>query len=162
MRLSDNFEPVIFFSKRSWTHKNVNQTKTNWQNKNKLRKNNKGNSFSRAQELLRGWKSYFFCILVLFYAQDFFVKKNWLEIVLITSFYYAMYVYPYQPTYRAFLFVTICENLFLWELFFISENVLFFMRIFFHLWESFFYENSFLFMIIYVFMKISKRMNPII
>ena len=54
-----------------------------------------------------------------FCAREIFSKKiNRFEIVLITTFYYTTDVYPYQPTYRAsiymhlFLFVTICENLF--------------------------------------------------
>ena len=131
----------FFLTKKPWTHKNVNQTKTNWQNKKKQTKDNKGNKFSRAQGLLRGWKSVFLHFGA--FLRSRFRKKNWLEIVLITSFYYAMYVYPYQPTYRAFLFVTICENLFLWELFFIRENVFFFMRILFHLWEFFFKRTLF-------------------
>ena len=36
-------------------HKNVNQTKTNLQNKNKRTKNNKGNMFLGAKKLLRRW-----------------------------------------------------------------------------------------------------------
>ena len=53
-------------------------------------------------------------------------KINRLEIVLVTSLYYATSVYPYQRTYREFicthlfLFAIICENLFfLWESFLI-------------------------------------------
>ena len=37
--------------------------------------NNRGNNFSHAQKLLRGWKSFVLC-LVLFYYQIFFVKKK--------------------------------------------------------------------------------------
>ena len=142
MRLSDNFEPVIFFNEKTL---NAQKRKSN---QNQLTKQNQANKKQQRQQVFartrtsKRVKIVFFCILVLFYAQD-FVKKNWLEIVLITSFYYAMYVYPYQPTYRAFLFVTICENLFLWELFFIRENVFFFMRILFHLWEFFFMRTLF-------------------
>ena len=76
-------------------------------------------------------------------------KKNRFGIVLITSLYYTTSVYPYQPTYREFicthlfLFVIVCENLFfLWKFFWISS----------YLWSS----------VRIYFLKISKRINPII
>ena len=72
-------------------------------------------------------------------TKSFLKKKHRLEIVLIASFHYTTDVYPYQPTYRAsiymqlFLFVIIYENLF--------ESLLFYD----HLWESIFlslYEDK--------------------
>ena len=67
-------------------------------------------------------------------TKSFLKKKHRLEIVLTASFHYTTDVYPYQPTYRAsiymhlLLFVTLCENLFeslliydqLWEFIFLS------------------------------------------
>ena len=160
MRLSDNFEPVIFLTKKPWTHKNVNQTKTNWQNKTKQTKNNKGNKFSRAQELLRGWKSVFLHFGA-FLRSRFRKKKlawNCLDNLILLC-----YVRVPLSTHLSSFFI--CDHL--------RES--FFMRTLFHPWECllfyensfsslriFFYENSFLFMRIYVFMKISKRMNLII
>ena len=53
----------------------MSQTKMNQQNKDKLTLNNKSNNFSRAQILLRGWKS-FVLRLALFVHAKYFLKKN--------------------------------------------------------------------------------------
>ena len=61
-------------------------------------------------------------------------KIDRLEIVLIASVNYTTGVYPYQPTYRApiympiLLFVAVCEDLFCMRTFFICENFFFFTR----------------------------------
>ena len=54
-----------------------------------------------------------------FYAQNLFLKKNCLKIVLITSLCYNTDVHPYQPVYREF----ICTHLFLSVI--ICKNLLF-------------------------------------
>ena len=45
----------FIFTKRFHAYKNADQTQTNQQNKIKRTKNNKGNNFSRAGKLLRGF-----------------------------------------------------------------------------------------------------------
>ena len=64
---------LIFFTKTFWLHKNINQTKTNYQNKNKQTLNNKGNYFFCRKTSKRG---------KLFILS--FLRK--IEIALITSF----------------------------------------------------------------------------
>ena len=66
-------------------------------------------------------ESCLFCVLVLFYAQDIFVKKiNRLEIVLITSLYYTTpinatyreFIYmPYIYLYNIYIYIFICNHL---------------------------------------------------
>ena len=68
----DNFRPDYF---SLWKYFEGTKTchKQKSTNKTKISKgNNKGNNFSDAQKLLRGG---FFCVLVLFYTQNIFVKK---------------------------------------------------------------------------------------
>ena len=140
MRLSRQFQACLFnffYEKISHAQKH-SQANINQQNKVKQILNNKGNNFPCAQTFKRV-KVACFAFWCFLYARNVFVKKYIyiiiisLEIVLITSFQYTPDVYPYQPIYRAsvymhlFLFVTICENLF--ESFFICDH---------HLLESIF------------------------
>ena len=127
MRLSRQFQACLFnffYEKISHAQKH-SQTNINQQNK--------GNNFPCAQTFKRV-KVACFAFWCFLHARNVFVKKYIyiiiirLEIVLITSFYYTPDVYPYQPIYRAsvymhlLLFVTICENLF--ESFFICDHLL--------------------------------------
>ena len=135
MRLSRQFQACLFnffYEKISHAQKH-SQANINQQNKVKQILNNKGNNFPCAQTFKRV-KVACFAFWCFLYARNVFVKKNIyiiiisLEIVLITSFQYTPDVYPYQPIYRAsvymhlLLFVTICENLF--ESFFICDHLL--------------------------------------
>ena len=91
-------------------HKNTSQAKINWQNKKKKQTlNNKGNNFSRAQKLLRGWKL-FVLRLMLFLRSKFFRKKN-KEVWNCPNnlICYTTEVYPYQHTYREFICTRLCS-----------------------------------------------------
>ena len=73
MRLSGQFQACLFFFyELVLSVKKHSQAKMNQQNKIKQTLNNKGNIFLCAQKL----ESRLFCVLVLFYAQNLFVKKN--------------------------------------------------------------------------------------
>ena len=90
MRLSRQFQACLFFlfTKRFRAQKNTSQAKINYQNKNKLTLNNKGNNFSGTQSSKRV-KVVCFTFWSFLCAWNLFVKKiNRLEIVLIISFYY--------------------------------------------------------------------------
>ena len=96
----------------------------------------------------------YFCLWVFFSVWNLFVQKekvNSFEIVLIASITYTTNIYPYRPTYWAYiythlsLFVTIYENLFYQNLFkslnlFFYENsfwIFFIGKNLFFLWKSF-------------------------
>ena len=131
---------IYFFMKRFWAHKNQSQVKNNQQNKIKQTKNNKGNNFSHAQNLLRKKKSFVY-VWVLFLRSKSFRKKENKQTWNCPDnlIYYTTRMHHYQPAYQEFicthlfLFVIICENLFyLWEsflIFLICENFFFFMVI---------------------------------
>ena len=135
MRLSRQFQASLFFffNEKILRLQKHSQANINHQNKIKQTLNRKGNNFLHTQTSQRMKVSCFElrCYLC---AQNLFVKKkiSRLEIVLITLFYYTTDVYPFQPTYQAFiymhlfLFVTICENLFESFLFLIICENLFF------------------------------------
>ena len=76
MRSSGQFEVCFlkfFYEKNLNAQKHI--TSKNQLTKQKQTVNNKGNNFSRAQKLLRGWKSFVY-VWVLFLRLKFFVKRN--------------------------------------------------------------------------------------
>ena len=134
----DNIKPVYFLTERFCARKNT--CKQTLIKKTKLSKHETTMATNfRAHKLLRGWKSLVlrlsaFCVFKTFSEKK--IKR--LETVLITSFHYTTDVYPYQPTYRAsiymhlFLFVNIYESFLIF-------------RICDHLWEYIFlnlYKNK--------------------
>ena len=77
----------IFFTKKLWTYKKVNQTKTNQQNENEQTLKHKDSNFSRTKtsKRLRVICFAFWCFLC---KRNLFVKKKIKKNCLTTSFYY--------------------------------------------------------------------------
>ena len=73
MRLSRQFQAYLFiFLRKGFEHKKNTHQKVNQQNKIKQTLNNKDNIFLSAQKR----EICLFCVLVLFYVQDLFVKEK--------------------------------------------------------------------------------------
>ena len=90
----DNFKPVFFFFKENIScAQKHSQGNINQQNKIKQTLKNKSNNFSRAQKLLKGWKSFALRLVLFVRLKPFREKINRLEIVLITSIFYTTDVY---------------------------------------------------------------------
>ena len=103
----------FFYEKILSAQKTHHKQKTNQQNKIKQTKGNKGNNFSRAQKLLRGWKLFVLRFGAFFYAQNIFVKKinkrtwNCPDNLI----HYTTEVRLYEPPYRELFFLLISTNL---------------------------------------------------
>ena len=76
MRLSRQFQACLFFfTKKISRVKNTSQAKMNLQNKFKQTLTNKNNNFSCVLKLLRGWKPFVLCFVLLLRSR-LFRKKN--------------------------------------------------------------------------------------
>ena len=92
MRLSGQFQVCLFFFLRKDFERKKTHHKQKPTNKTKISNKKQQRWQYFAPKNFKGCETRFFCILVLFYKQNFFVKKkkqskiNRLEIALITSF----------------------------------------------------------------------------